>query len=42
MSNPGYLSGFTESLLGYAMLAVAVLMLSVGGFWLKKTVAIKF
>ncbi|MCA0143718.1 type II secretion system F family protein [Blastococcus sp. LR1] len=42
MSNPGYLSGFTESLVGYAMLAVAAVMLGVGGFWLKKTVAITF
>jgi tight adherence protein B len=42
MSNPGYLSTFTESLLGYGMLAVGAGMLLVGGFWLKKTVAIKF
>ncbi|WP_104524017.1 type II secretion system F family protein [Blastococcus atacamensis] len=42
MSNPGYLAGFTEGLAGYAMLATAALMLCVGGFWLKKTVAIRF
>jgi tight adherence protein B len=33
---------FTESLTGYAMIAAAVVLMLVGGFWLKKTVAIKF
>jgi tight adherence protein B len=42
MSNPGYLSKFTESLAGYVMLAVAAGMLVVGGLWLKKTVSIRF
>ncbi|RBY95504.1 type II secretion system protein F [Blastococcus sp. TF02-8] len=42
LTNPGYLAGFTESLVGYAMLAVAAVMLALGGFWLKKTVAIRF
>ncbi|TFV51926.1 type II secretion system F family protein [Blastococcus sp. TF02A_35] len=42
MSNPGYVAGFTESLMGYAMLGTAAVMLAVGGFWLKKTVAITF
>ncbi len=43
MTNPGYLAKFTESV---ARLRDArrrrVLMLVVGGLWLKKTVAIKF
>jgi tight adherence protein B len=42
VSNPAYLATFTESLVGYAMLVVAALMMAVGGFWLKKTVAIRF
>ena len=42
MTNPGYLAGFTESALGYGMLAVAVVMMALGGFWLKNTVKIRF
>ncbi len=42
MTNPAYIGRFTESLMGYAMLGAAGLMLVVGGLWLKKTVAIKF
>ncbi|MCV2490004.1 type II secretion system F family protein [Geodermatophilus sp. YIM 151500] len=42
VTNPGYLSAFTESLVGYAMLAVAAVMMLAGGLWLKKTVAIRF
>jgi len=42
VANPAYLSGFTESLAGYVMLAVAAVMMTVGGFWLKSTVKIRF
>ena len=42
VSNPGYLSGFTESALGYGMLAVAAVMMTIGGLWLRSTVRIKF
>jgi tight adherence protein B len=42
MTNPGYLSAFTESALGYGMLAVAAIMMTVGGLWLKSTVKIRF
>jgi tight adherence protein B len=42
MTNPSYMHKFTESLVGYAMIAAAVVLMLVGGFWLKKTVAIKF
>jgi tight adherence protein B len=42
ITNPAYLSRFTESLVGYGMLGGAAVMLLVGGLWLKKTVAIKF
>jgi tight adherence protein B len=42
ITNPAYLSKFTESLVGYGMLGGAGVMLLVGGLWLKKTVAIRF
>jgi tight adherence protein B len=42
ITNPSYLAKFTQSFTGYAMLGVAGVMLLVGAFWLKKTVAIKF
>ncbi|MGY1828780.1 MULTISPECIES: type II secretion system F family protein [unclassified Blastococcus] len=42
LTNPSYLSAFTESLAGYTMLGVAAVMMLVGGLWLKKTVAIRF
>jgi tight adherence protein B len=42
ITNPAYIGRFTQSLMGYAMLGAACLMLVVGGLWLKKTVAITF
>jgi tight adherence protein B len=42
MTNPGYLAGFTESAAGYGMMAAIVVLMLLGGFWLKKTVAITF
>jgi tight adherence protein B len=42
MTNPAYLSRFTQSGLGWAMLVAAVVMLLVGALWLKKTVSIRF
>ncbi len=42
MTNPGYLANFTESLIGYGMVAVAAVMMLVGALWLKKTVTIRF
>ena len=42
LTNPGYLAGFTESLAGYVMIAVALAMLTVGGLWLKSTVKMRF
>ncbi|GAA1431996.1 hypothetical protein GCM10009616_20370 [Microlunatus lacustris] len=41
-SNPGYLAGFTESLLGYGLLAAAVVLLVAGGLWLRQAVQVKF
>ena len=42
MTNPGYLAKFTESVIGYGMMAGVVVLMLAGGFWLKKTVAIRF
>jgi tight adherence protein B len=42
MSNPGYMAKFTESFAGYAMIVAAVVLLVVGGLWLRKTVQVKF
>jgi tight adherence protein B len=42
LTNPAYLARFTESFMGYALLATAGVMLLIGGLWLKKTVKIKF
>jgi tight adherence protein B len=42
VTNPAYLSGFTGSLVGWCMVAAVVVLLTVGGLWLKKTVAIRF
>jgi tight adherence protein B len=42
LTNPGYLAGFTTSVLGYGMLAAAALLLVGGGLWLKKMVRIRF
>jgi tight adherence protein B len=42
MTNPSYLHKFTESAMGYVMMAAVVVLMLMGGFWFKKTVAIKF
>jgi tight adherence protein B len=42
VTNPAYLAGFTEGLAGYLMIAAVVVLLTIGGLWLKKTVAIRF
>ena len=42
MTNPAYLAAFTESLIGWCMTAAVVVLLVIGGLWLKKTVAIRF
>ncbi|MGY1712398.1 type II secretion system F family protein [Geodermatophilus sp. SYSU D00758] len=42
MTNPAYLAKFTQSTTGYVMIGIAVLMMVAGGFWMKKTVAIRF
>lgn len=42
MSNPGDLAPFTETTLGYGLMILAVVMLTLGGLWLRKVVEIKF
>lgn len=42
MSNPGYLTKLTEGPIGWAMIAQAVVMMIVGGLWLRKVVSFKF
>ncbi|TNB70890.1 type II secretion system protein F [Arthrobacter sp. BB-1] len=40
--NPGYLNVFVEKPLGLLMLAGAIVMFTVGGFWMSRVVKIKF
>lgn len=40
--NPGYLNVFVEKPLGLLMLVAAVVMFTVGGFWMSRVVKIKF
>ncbi|GAA4426066.1 hypothetical protein GCM10023169_24500 [Georgenia halophila] len=42
LASPSYLAAFTESLIGYAMIGVSIVMLIVGGLWLRKVVSFKF
>jgi tight adherence protein B len=42
MTTPSYVMKFTESLLGYGMLAVAFLLLVAGALWLRKSVQVTF
>lgn len=41
-SNPEYIGKLTQGLVGYAMLAVAIILLTVGGLWLRKVVTFQF
>jgi tight adherence protein B len=42
LSNPEYMAKFTQSLMGYTMIAVSVILLVIGGLWLRKVVQVKF
>ena len=42
IANPTYLAKFTQSFIGYVLMAVAALLLVVGGLWLRKVVSFKF
>jgi len=41
-SNPAYMAKFTQSALGYGLIGASVLLLVVGGLWLRKVVSFKF
>jgi len=42
ISNPSYLGNLTHSLLGWGMVVAALLLILVGGLWLRKVVSFKF
>ena len=42
MSNPEYIGRLTEEFLGWVMLGTGVVMLTIGGLWLRSTVKIAF
>ena len=42
LSNPEYMAKFTQSLMGYTMIVISVILLVVGGLWLRKVVQVKF
>jgi tight adherence protein B len=42
IANPSYLAKFTQSIIGYGLMAVAAVLLVVGGLWLRKVVSFKF
>jgi tight adherence protein B len=41
-SNPAYMAKFTQSLVGYGLLGTCVVLLVIGGLWLRKVVSFKF
>ena len=42
LTNPSYMTKFTQSLAGWGMLVAACVLLLLGGFWLRKVVSFKF
>jgi tight adherence protein B len=42
VSNPAYIAKFSQSFTGYVMIAVALVLLTVGALWLRKVVKFKF
>jgi tight adherence protein B len=42
LSSPSYIAAFTSGLAGYLMLAASVVLLVVGGLWLRKSVRVTF
>ena len=41
-SNPAYMAKFTQSLFGYGLIGASVVLLIIGGLWLRKVVSFKF
>lgn len=42
VTNPSYVAAFTQSLLGWALVVAAVVMLVVGSLWMRKVVSFRF
>lgn len=42
VSNPVYMAKFTQSFVGYGLIGLCVVMLTVGALWLRKVVSFKF
>jgi tight adherence protein B len=42
VANPGYIGRFTESALGYTLIGLCLVLLTVGGLWLRKVVNFTF
>ncbi|WP_256128045.1 type II secretion system F family protein [Arthrobacter sp. SDTb3-6] len=42
LTSPSYIAKFIQSPLGYAMIGAAIVMLTIGGIWMKKVVSFKF
>jgi tight adherence protein B len=42
LTNPSYIGKLTASAMGWGMLVAAVVMLTLGGLWLRKTVSFRF
>jgi tight adherence protein B len=42
LANPTYISKFTESVIGLGMIVLSIVLLVVGGIWMRKTVTVKF
>ena len=42
VSNPTYIGALTTNIIGWAMIAAAVVFMTVGGLWLRKVVSFKF
>ena len=40
--NPGFMQPFFDSILGYGLMALALVMLTLGGLWMRKIVSFKF
>ncbi|GAA4286415.1 type II secretion system F family protein [Georgenia daeguensis] len=42
VANPTYIGKFTDSLVGYGLIVLAIVLLIVGGIWMRKVVQIRF
>ncbi len=42
MTNPGYMSALTGSVLGWTMIGAGLVMMAIGSFWISRMVKIKF